>query len=54
MGQKRFIPVRSDPNRILTCFLEYEDDAVTVCDILHEREETWWHQRLGAFAKRGF
>jgi 2-polyprenyl-3-methyl-5-hydroxy-6-metoxy-1,4-benzoquinol methylase len=36
-GEQRFIPVRSDEARILTCFLEYEPEAVLVHDILHER-----------------
>lgn len=35
--EKRFIPVRSDEGRILTCFLEYSEDSVLVHDILHER-----------------
>ena len=51
IGQKRFIPVRSDSERILTCFLEYEDAAVTVHDILHEREGARWHQRVSAYRK---
>lgn len=37
VGPSRFIPVRSDSNRILTCFLEYGDETVTIHDILHER-----------------
>jgi SAM-dependent methyltransferase len=36
-GTNRFIPVRSDADRILTCFLEYQEDAVIVHDILHDR-----------------
>jgi 2-polyprenyl-3-methyl-5-hydroxy-6-metoxy-1,4-benzoquinol methylase len=37
VGAQRFIPVRSDDTRILTCFLEYEPKAVVVHDILHQR-----------------
>jgi len=48
---KRFIPVRSDADRILTCFLEYDDDGVTVHDILHERHGTGWRQRVSAYRK---
>jgi len=48
---KRFIPVRSDSDRILTCFLEYEDGAVTVYDILHERAGAQWRQRVSAYRK---
>jgi SAM-dependent methyltransferase len=48
---KRFIPVRSDSERILTCFLEYDDGAVTVYDILHERDGAAWRQRVSAYRK---
>jgi len=51
IGSKRFIPVRSDTDRILTCFLEYEDDTVTVHDILHERDGSEWRQRVSAYRK---
>ena len=51
IGAKRFIPVRSDSDRILTCFLEYEDEAVTVHDILHERDGAEWRQRISAYRK---
>jgi len=50
-GAKRFIPVRSDADRILTCFLEYGDDTVTVHDILHERDGSQWRQRVSAYRK---
>ncbi|MGW5558580.1 class I SAM-dependent methyltransferase [Micromonospora sp. NPDC003944] len=36
-GTDRFIPVRADADAILTCFLEYEPDVVTVNDLLHQR-----------------
>jgi hypothetical protein len=35
IGEQRLIPVRNDETRILTCFLEYEPEAVLVHDILH-------------------
>ena len=50
-GLKRFIPVRSDADRILTCFLEYQDDSVMVHDILHERDASGWSQRVSAYSK---
>jgi hypothetical protein len=50
IGLKRFIPV-GDADRILTCFLEYGDDAVTVHDILHERDGSDWRQRVSAYRK---
>lgn len=51
VGPNRFIPVRSDSDRILTCFLEYEDEAVVVHDILHERDGAQWRQRVSAYRK---
>jgi SAM-dependent methyltransferase len=50
-GDDRFIPVRSDENRILTCFLEYSADRVTVHDLLHEREKDRWRQRVSSYLK---
>jgi hypothetical protein len=47
----RFIPVRSDDSRILTCFLEYGDDRVTVHDLLHEKEQGRWRQRVSSYCK---
>jgi SAM-dependent methyltransferase len=51
IGLKRFIPVRSDSDRILTCFLEYDDVSVTVHDILNERDGSEWRQRISAYRK---
>jgi predicted RNA methylase len=51
IGLKRFIPVRSDADRILTCFLEYDALAVTVHDILHERDGSDWRLRVSAYRK---
>jgi SAM-dependent methyltransferase len=50
-GPNRFILVRSDPDRILTCFVEYESNVVTVHDILLERNGTDWNQRISAYPK---
>jgi len=47
----RFIPVRSDDSRILTCFLEYGDDRVTVHDLLHEKQQGRWRQRVSSYCK---
>src|SRR6185312_7277466 len=42
-GLDRFILVRSDDDRIMTCFLEDEGDAVRVHDLVHTkvRDGTW-------------
>jgi SAM-dependent methyltransferase len=50
-GQARFIPVRSDESRILTCYLEYEPEHVMVHDIVHERSEGSWQMRVSAYPK---
>lgn len=49
--EQRFIPVRSDDNRILTCFLEYFPDYVKVTDILHERHNNQWVQKISCYRK---
>lgn len=51
VGDQRFIPVRSDDNRILTCFLEYEPEALVVHDILHERTSQGWQTRVSHYRK---
>lgn len=50
-GDERFILVRSDDNRILTCFLEYSNATVQVHDVLHERVAGQWHLRLSSYPK---
>jgi SAM-dependent methyltransferase len=50
-GEQRFIPVRSDDTRILTCFLEYEPEAVRVHDMVHERTPQGWQTRVSHYRK---
>jgi SAM-dependent methyltransferase len=50
-GSDRFIPVRSDDRRILTCFLEYGEETVMVYDALHERVEDEWQLSVSAYPK---
>ncbi|MFG2989159.1 class I SAM-dependent methyltransferase [Streptomyces sp. NPDC048257] len=51
-GTDRFLPVRSDENRLLTCFLEYVDeDTVMVHDILHTRVDGEWTLRTSSYPK---
>lgn len=51
-GDGRFILVRSDENRILTCFLEYCETTVQVHDVLYEREGGGpWRLRLSSYPK---
>ncbi len=50
-GAARFIAVRSDEQRILTCFLDYAADHVRVYDILQERQESAWHLAVSDYPK---
>jgi 2-polyprenyl-3-methyl-5-hydroxy-6-metoxy-1,4-benzoquinol methylase len=50
-GDARFILVRSDEERMLTCFLEYADTTVTVHDLLHQREGGSWRLRASSYPK---
>jgi len=47
----RFIPVRADDQRILTCFLEYRDDSVMVHDLLWEKTDNGWTQKVSSYPK---
>lgn len=47
----RFIPVRSDAERIMTCFLEYEPETVKVHDLVHIKIEGRWELRKSFYRK---
>lgn len=49
---QRFLPVRSDANRIHTCLLEYFSDKVRVTDLLYERRNDGeWTQKASSYYK---
>src|ERR1700722_4281228 len=50
-GDGRFILVRSDAERILTCFLESATASLTVHDLLHQREDGSWRLRVSSYSK---
>ena len=51
-GVDRFLPVRGDDRRIMTCFLEYESaDAVVVSDLVHVRGENGWTLEKSSYRK---
>ena len=50
-GVRRFIPVRSDTERIHACFLEERPERVVVHDILHEFEAGSWSMRVSSYEK---
>jgi SAM-dependent methyltransferase len=50
-GDRRFILVRADERRILTCFLEYGEHVVTVYDLLNQCENGRWRQAVSSYPK---
>jgi SAM-dependent methyltransferase len=50
-GERRFIPVRSDEKRILTCFLEEGPTHIVVNDIVHERVGNTWSMKVSSYTK---
>ena len=50
-GEDRFIHVRSDDSRTLTCFIEYFPGHVMVHDIVTERRGSTWTQKVGSYPK---
>ncbi len=52
IGVDRFIPVRSDPDRIMLCALDYErPDSVTVNDLIYTRAPAGWELRKSSYRK---
>jgi GNAT superfamily N-acetyltransferase/SAM-dependent methyltransferase len=51
VGDARFIPVRSDADRIHTCFLEYLETTVRVHDLVHTRKADGWTLQVGSYSK---
>lgn len=50
-GASRFIPVKSDESKILTCVLDYDDDFVHVTDLFHEKINDTWQQKVSTYSK---
>ncbi len=51
-GLDRFIPVRGDADKIMTCFLEYESpETVVVHDLIHVRTGTEWALHKSSYRK---
>src|SRR5690606_24669858 len=50
-GEARFIPVRADERRILTCFLEEAGRHVLVHDLLHENRNGHWSTKVSSYRK---
>lgn len=50
-GIDRFIPVRADAERIMTCFLEYGPETVLVHDLIHIQDGEGWTLRKSCYPK---
>jgi SAM-dependent methyltransferase len=51
-GTDRFIPVRSDEDKIMTCFLEFENaESVVVHDLIYVREGAGWSLNKSSYRK---
>lgn len=50
-GPQRFIPVRSESDRLFTCFLDYHPDHVEVNDLVHTRHGDQWHLATSTYLK---
>lgn len=48
---QRFIPVKADDQRILTCVIDFSENKVTVTDLLHEKKEGIWSQKISSYQK---
>ncbi|PBQ33450.1 SAM-dependent methyltransferase [Sphingobacteriaceae bacterium] len=51
VGNERFIPVKSDTTRIMTCFLDYSPTHVVVSDLIYEFDGSTWHQKVSSYNK---
>lgn len=49
--EERFIAVKSDDTKILTCFLEFFPDHVMTHDLLYENQNGKWIKSLSAYPK---
>lgn len=50
-GKQRFINVRADKSKILTCFLEFHEEVVEVYDLLHRKEGGQWTLSVSSYPK---
>ncbi|MDQ8706175.1 class I SAM-dependent methyltransferase [Streptomyces sp. LHD-70] len=50
-GEDRFLCVRATADRIMTCFLEYGEETVTVHDLIHTRTGDSWALHTSSYPK---
>ncbi len=52
MGTDRFLPIRADDTRIMTCFLDYKsDESVVVTDLIYVRDDGGWKLSKSSYEK---
>ncbi len=51
VGSERFIPVRSEKERIFVCVLDYHRSHVTVNDLVYEYDGSAWRQSVSSYEK---
>jgi ubiquinone/menaquinone biosynthesis C-methylase UbiE len=50
-GLDRFLPIRADADRIMTCVLEFETEHVVINDLIYVREHKNWTLHKSSFRK---
>ncbi|TDD84554.1 class I SAM-dependent methyltransferase [Saccharopolyspora karakumensis] len=51
-GPDRFIPVRSSPDRVLTCFLDFIDEnTAQIHDLLYTQDNNTWNLQVDSYPK---
>jgi SAM-dependent methyltransferase len=48
---QRFIPVKYESDKLLTCFLEYSNDYVNVTDLIHYKVNNIWNLKISSYKK---
>lgn len=51
LENERFIPVKNDEGRILTCIIEYFEEKIRVTDLMYEKHGDIWQQKVSSYFK---
>ena len=51
VNSRKFIPVKSDESRILTCMLEFFEGKVRVTDLIYEKQDAKWQFSESSYFK---
>lgn len=50
-GEDKIFMLRSEPNRIMSCALDYEEEFLLVTDLLHVRDHNGWQLEKSTYRK---